>query len=117
MRTSNPSQFSASLWTSGDDAKVGRRSAQQIRLRRELVRHQLFPLRKTYMYPAGISIRSGFPKNYRLATSDCALLVHKHKLKNDVHLDCALRACLSFVNALLAPIEPGQRLGLVHELI
>lgn len=31
-------------------------------------------------------------------------------MKNDVHVDGARRACLSVVDALLAPIEAGQRL-------
>ena len=79
MRTSNPSQFTASLLTSGVDAKVGRRSAQQIRLRRELEGHQLISLHKTYVDSAGISIRSGCPKSHRLATRDCALLVHERE--------------------------------------
>jgi len=110
MSTSNPSQFTASLLTSGGDADVGRRIAQQIRLWREPEGRKLFFLGKTYGYSAGISIMSCFPKSHRFQTRDCELLVHERKLKKGVHLDGALPACLSVVNELLAPIESGQRL-------
>ena len=81
MSTSNPSQFRASLLTTGGDAGVGRRIAQQIRLWREPERRKLLFLGKTVGNPAGISIVSGFPKNHRTRTPDCALTVHERKLK------------------------------------
>ena len=98
------------LSTSGGDADVGRRIAQEIRLWREKEGCELFFLGKTYVYSAGITIMSGFPKSHRFLTQDCELLIHERKLKKELHLDGALRGCLSVVNDLLAQIESGQRL-------
>lgn len=53
---------------------------------------------------------SSFPKSHRFLTRDCELLIHERKLKKDLHLDGALRGCLSAVNDVLAQIESGQRL-------
>lgn len=98
------------LSTSGGDADVGRRIAQEIRLWQMQAGCELFFLGKTYVYSAGITIMSGFLKSHRFLTADCELLIHERKLKKDIHLDGALRGCLSAVNDLLAQIESGQRL-------
>ena len=98
------------LSTSGGDADVGRRIAEEIRLWREQQNQELFFLGKTYVYSAGITIMSAFPQSHRFLTQDCELLIHERKLKKDIHLDGALRGCMSAVNDVLAQIESGQRL-------
>ena len=98
------------LSTSGGDADVGRRIAEEIRLWQEQEGRGLFFLGKTYVYSAGITIMSAFPQSHRFLTHDCELLIHERKLKKDIHLDGALRGCLSAVNDVLAQIESGQRL-------
>lgn len=97
------------LSTSGGDADIGRRIAQEVRMWRAGGRDAFF-LGKTYVYSAGITVMSSFPRTHRFLTADCELLVHERKIKKELHLVGALRGCLAMVNDVLAEIEPGQRL-------
>ena len=97
------------LSTSGGDADIGRRIAQEIKMWRSTGRDVYF-LGKTYVFSAGITIMSAFPRERRFMTADCELLIHERKMKRDLHLEGALRGCLSAVNDVLAEIESGQRL-------
>ncbi len=97
------------LSTSGGDADVGRRIAQEVKMFIGSGR-ELFFLGKTYVFSAGITILSAFPQTHRFLTPDCELLIHERKMKKDLHLEGALRGCLSAVNDVLAEIESGQRL-------
>ncbi len=67
-------------------------------------------LGKTFVFSAGITIMSAFPRSQRFVTGDCELLIHERKMKKDLHLEGALRGCMSAVNDVLAEIESGQRL-------
>ena len=98
------------LSTSGGDADIGRRIAEEVRLWREQQNREVFFLGKTYVFSAGITIMSAFPREYRFMTRDCELLIHERKLKKDIHLEGALRGCRSTINDVLAEIESGQRL-------
>lgn len=98
------------LSTSGGDADVGRRIAQEIRMWQGTLGRELFFLGKTYVYSAGITVMASFPQSHRFLTADCELLIHERKLKKEVHLDGALRGCMSVVKDVLAQIESGQRL-------
>lgn len=95
--------------TSGGDADVGRRIAQEVKMWRASG-VDVFFLGKTYVFSAGITIMSAFPRSHRFLTADCELLIHERKLKKELHLDGALRGCLCAVNDVLAQIESGQRL-------
>lgn len=97
------------LSTSGGDADVGRRIAQEVRMWRNSGQ-EVFFLGKTYVYSAGITIMSALPLTHRFLTTDCELLVHERKMKKELHLEGALRGCMSAVNDVLAEIESGQRL-------
>ena len=97
------------LSTSGGDADVGRRIAQEVKMWRGCGQ-EIFFLGKTYVFSAGITIMSAFPRTHRFLTPDCELLIHERKMKKDLHLEGALRGCLSAVNDVLAEIESGQRL-------
>ncbi|MDO9358106.1 MAG: ATP-dependent Clp protease proteolytic subunit [Polaromonas sp.] len=97
------------LSTSGGDADIGRRIAQEIRLWRDSG-VEVFFLGKTYVFSAGITIMSAFEPSHRFLTADCELLIHERKMKKDLHLEGALRGCLSAVKDVLAEIESGQRL-------
>lgn len=97
------------LSTSGGDADVGRRIAQEMRLWQDSG-IELFLLGKTYVFSAGITIMSAFPPTHRFLTADCELLIHERKMKKDLHLEGALRGCMSAVNDVLAEIQSGQRL-------
>jgi ATP-dependent protease ClpP protease subunit len=97
------------LSTTGGDADVGRRIAEEVRLWRDSG-IELFLLGKTYVFSAGITIMSAFPPTHRFLTADCELLIHERKMKKDLHLEGALRGCMSAVNDVLAEIQSGQRL-------
>jgi ATP-dependent protease ClpP protease subunit len=96
------------LSTSGGDADVGRRIAEELRLWMD--QREICFLGKAYVFSAGITIMSAFPCSKRFLTRDCELLIHERKLKKDLHLDGALRGCRSIVNDVLAEIDSGQRL-------
>ncbi|MES2280780.1 MAG: ATP-dependent Clp protease proteolytic subunit [Pseudomonadota bacterium] len=97
------------LSTSGGDADIGRRIAQEVRMWSQTGRDVYF-LGKTFVFSAGITIMSAFPRSQRFMTADCELLIHERKMKKDLHLEGALRGCMSAVNDVLAEIESGQRL-------
>lgn len=97
------------LSSEGGDADIGRRIAQEVKLWRAQGR-EVFFLGKTYVYSAGITIMSAFPRSHRFMTADCELLIHERKIKKDIHLDGALRGCRSTINDVLAQIDSGQRL-------
>ena len=98
------------LSTSGGDADIGRRIAQEIRMWRTHQSREVFFLGKTYVFSAGITIMSAFPVTHRFLTADCELLIHERKMKKDIHLDGALRGCRTAICDALAQIDSGQRL-------
>ena len=97
------------LSTSGGDADVGRRIAQEVRMWRN-AGTDVFFLGKTYVFSAGITIMSAFPIAHRFLTADCELLIHERKMSKQLNLEGALRGCMSAINDVLAEIESGQRL-------
>lgn len=97
------------LSTSGGDADVGRRLAQEIRLWRRGGQAQYF-FGKSYVYSAGISIMAAFERERRFLSADCQLLIHERKIQKELRLDGPLKACQVQVNGMLAQIEAGLRL-------
>lgn len=97
------------LSTSGGDAEVGRRIAEELRLW-QLKDAEIYFLGKTYVFSAGVTIMSAIPRDRRFLTRDCELLIHERKMTATVTLDGALRSCRAKVNDVLAEIESGQRL-------
>lgn len=98
------------LSTSGGDADVGRRIAQEIKLWQKHGQRDVYFLGKTYVFSAGITIMSAFPANRRFLTDDTLLLIHERKLKKQLELSGALRSCLAQMNDVIAEIESGQML-------
>lgn len=98
------------LSTSGGDADIGRRMAQEIRLWREKGGREIFFIGKTFVFSAGITVMSAFPVTHRFLTTDCELLIHERKMTKQLELRGSLRNCMSAVNDALAEIESGQRL-------
>lgn len=98
------------LSTSGGDADIGRRIAQEIKLWRHHAQRDIYFFGKTYVYSAGITIMSAFPTDRRFLTGDTLLLVHERKIKKTVELSGALRSCLGQMNDAIAEIESGQML-------
>jgi ATP-dependent protease ClpP protease subunit len=97
------------LSTSGGDADVGRRIAQEIRAWRG-GGAALYFLGKSYVYSAGVTVMAAFARERRFLTADCELLVHERRLSKTLQLDGALHACMVQVKSALAEIVSGQRL-------
>ena len=96
--------------TSGGDADIARRIAQELRLWQRRQAREVFFLGKTFVFSGGITIMAAVPPTHRFLTADCELLIHERKLTMDIHLDGALRGCRTALNDVLASIESGQRL-------
>lgn len=95
------------LTTSGGDADVGRRIAEDIRI--ESARGvQLLFLGKTVVYSAGVTIMSGFPQDRRFLSRDSYLLIHERKLDKELHLSGALRSVEGVIRDVLAEVRSGQ---------
>lgn len=101
------------LSTTGGDAEVGRRIADDVRLLREAGRTTRF-LGKTMIYSAGATIMGGFLRDDRWLTRDAMVMVHGRKLSKCLTFDRSLRAERPGVEALLAEIDSGIRLEKVE---
>ncbi len=97
------------LSTSGGDADIGRRMAQEIGQWRDNGADLHF-YGKSFVYSAGTTIMGAFDRDKRFLSTDCELLIHERKVKKTLRLDGALKACITQVKNTLAEIESGQRL-------
>lgn len=97
------------LSTGGGNADIGRRIAHELG---EWARADadLHFLGKTFVYSAGVTVMSAFPRERRFLTPDCELLIHERKIRKTLNLEGALRGCRSIVQDVLAEIDSGQRL-------
>lgn len=98
------------LTTSGGEADVGRRIAEDIRIQTERGGVEMLFLGKTAIFSAGVTIMSAFPCERRFLSKDGYLLIHERRLQKDVHLNGALRSVEGVIRDLLAEINSGQRL-------
>ncbi|RYF74825.1 MAG: peptidase S14 [Comamonadaceae bacterium] len=97
------------LTTSGGEADLGRRIAEDIRLSRAQGKQWLF-LGKTAVFSAGVTIMSGFPRECRYLSKDAQLLIHERRLRKDLRLDGALRSVEGVIRDVLAEVQNGQLL-------
>jgi hypothetical protein len=98
------------LGTTGGDAEVGRRMAEDVRLFRERTGRRTLFLGRTTVYSAGVTVMAGFPQADRWLSRDTNLLIHGRKLKRRLELNGPLRSERSRAEAVLAEIEDGLRL-------
>ncbi len=96
------------LTTSGGEADVGRRIAEDIRIQTERSGTELLFLGKTAVFSAGVTIMSAFPRERRYLSKDAYLLIHERRLQKDLHLSGALRSVEGVIRDLLAEINSGQ---------
>lgn len=97
------------LFTSGGDAEVGRRLAQEVRLLRERHGRDVWFLGKTLVASAGVTFMSGFPANRRWLTRDTTLLIHGRRMTKDVHLQGPLGSVRRVLEEMIADIDDGLR--------
>lgn len=98
------------LQTSGGDADFGRRIAQELRLWQTQHGREIWFLGKTCVLSAGVTIMAAVPRERRVLTGDCELLIHERKLARDISLKGSLRSGRLLLQNLLAEIESGERL-------
>lgn len=97
------------LTTFGGDADLGRRIADDVRLRLEAGRRLVF-IGRTVVYSAGVSIMAAFPARDRLLSRDTRLLIHERRQTRDVRLEGPLRVCAEVLHGLLAETRNGMSL-------
>ncbi|MFN3668097.1 MAG: peptidase S14 [Brevundimonas sp.] len=98
------------LGTTGGDAEVGRRMAEDVRLFRERTGRRALFLGRTTVYSAGVTIMAGFRREDRWLSRDTALMIHGRKLQKSLDIDGPLRTERPQVEAMLAEIDEGLRI-------
>lgn len=98
------------LSTTGGDAEVGRRMAEDVRLFRERTGRRALFLGRTTVYSAGVTIMAGFQRADRWLSKDAALMIHGRKLEKTLNIEGPLRFERPRVEALLAEIDEGLRI-------
>ncbi|RZL92889.1 MAG: peptidase S14 [Variovorax sp.] len=96
------------LTTSGGEADVGRRIAEDIRIQTERAGTEILFLGKTAVFSAGVTIMSAFPRERRYLSNDAHLLIHERRLQKDLHLNGALRSVEGVIRDVLAEVNSGQ---------
>lgn len=102
------------LSTTGGDAEIGRRIADDVRLFRDQTGRRALFLGKTMIYSAGATIMGGFLRDDRWLTRDAMIMVHGRKLSKQINYESALRSERPGVEALLAEIDAGIRMESVE---
>ena len=98
------------LGTTGGDAEVGRRIAEDVRLFREQTGRRALFLGRTTVYSAGVTVMAGFPRADRWLGRDAVVMIHGRKLQKCLNIEGPLRSERSRVEALLAEIDEGLRI-------
>ena len=98
------------LETTGGDADIGRRIAEDVRLFREQTGRSTLFLGRATVYSAGVTIIAGFARGDRWLAKDAGLMIHGRKLTKCLNVDGPLRSERVKVEALLAEIDEGLRL-------
>jgi ATP-dependent protease ClpP protease subunit len=91
-----PGAIVVELFSSGGDAEVGRRLAQEVRLLRQVHERDMWFLGKTLVASAAVTIMAAFPRERRWLTRDATLLVHGRRMTRDVHLEGHSGAAAAF---------------------
>lgn len=98
------------LSTSGGDADVARRIAEEIRLCREVAGLDLYFVGKAMVYSAGVMIMAAFPVERRYLSRDAVLLIHEWQIEKEIRFSGALRACAATAHDFLAELEVAHKL-------
>jgi ATP-dependent Clp protease protease subunit len=98
------------LSTSGGDADVARRMAEEIRLCRELGGMDLYVVGKAMVYSAGVMIMAAFPVHKRYLSRDTVLLIHEWQIEKEIRFTGALRVCVGGAQDFLAELEIARQM-------
>jgi ATP-dependent protease ClpP protease subunit len=105
-----PGSIVVELFSSGGDADVGRRLAEEVRLLRHVHGRDMWFLGKTLVASAAVTIMAAFPRERRWLTRDTTVLVHGRRLRRDVHLEGPLGSCRRVLEEMIADIDNGLRI-------
>jgi ATP-dependent protease ClpP protease subunit len=97
------------LFSSGGDADIGCRLAQEVRLLRETHGRDMWFLGKTLVASAAVTFMAGFARDRRWLTRDTTLLIHGRRMMRDVHLEGPLGSCRRVLEEIIADIDNGLR--------
>lgn len=104
-----PGSIVVELFSSGGDADVGRRLAQEVRMLRQVHGRDMWFLGKTLVASAAVSVMAAFPRDRRWLTSDTTMLVHGRRMRRDLHLEGPLGSCRRVLEEMIADIDNGLR--------
>lgn len=104
-----PGAIVVELFSSGGDADVGRRLAEEVRLLRHAHGRDLWFLGKTLVASAAVTIMAAFPRDRRWLTRDATLLIHGRRMTRDVRLEGPLGSCRRVLEEIIADIDNGLR--------
>ena len=104
-----PGSIVVELFSSGGDAEVGRRLAQEVRLLRQVHSRDMWFLGKTLVASAAVTVMAAFPRERRWLTRDTTLLIHGRRMMRNVHLEGPLGSCRRVLEEIIADIDNGLR--------
>ena len=104
-----PGSIVVELFSSGGDAEIGRRLAQEVRLLRQAHGRDIWFLGKTLVASAAVTIMASFPRDRRWLTRDTTLLIHGRRMTRNVHLEGPLGSCRRVLEEIIADIDNGLR--------
>lgn len=104
-----PGSIVVELFSSGGDAEMGRRLAQEVRLLRQAHGRDMWFLGKTLVASAAVTIMASFPRDRRWLTRDTTLLIHGRRMMRNVHLEGPLGSCRRVLEEIIADIDNGLR--------
>jgi len=105
-----PGSIVVEVFSSGGDAEVGRRRAQEeVRLLRQVHGRDMWFLGKTLVASTAVAVMAGFPCDRRWLTRDTTLLIHGRRMLRNVHLERPLGSCRRVLEEIIADIDNGLR--------
>jgi len=104
-----PGSIVVELFSSGGDAEVGRRLAQEVRLLRQAHGRDMWFLGKTLVASAAVTVMAAFARDRRWLTRDTTLLIHGRRMMRNVHLEGPLGSCRRVLEEIIADIDNGLR--------
>lgn len=105
-----PGSIVVELFSSGGDADIGCRLAQEVRLLRELHGRDMWFLGKTLVASAAVTFMAGFARDRRWLTRDTTLLIHGRRITREIHLEGPLGSCRRVLEEVIADIDNGLRI-------
>ena len=98
------------LSTTGGDADLARRIAEEIRLCREVGGMDLYFVGKAMVYSAGVMIMAAFPIQRRYLSRDAVLRIHAWQLEKELRFSGQLSVCSANAHDFLAELEVARKL-------